>query len=298
MKKGIPSVLAGAASYGILSSLVKLSYKEGYTTAQVVGTQLILGVLILGFFLVLFARNTYSKPTKKQWLPLFFLGLPTMLMSTFYYASIKYMSASLAIVLMFQFSWMGMCLEWFKERRRPRKKELLKISLVLLGTFLASGFIEQENLHISLYGITLGLCSAVCYTVFLFLNKTIGGKTHPLYKGFFMVFGAALLVVFIFPPTYFWDGTFTGGLWKWGLVLALFGMVFPPILLSFGLPRVSLGMGAILSAAELPVAVVMSAFFLQESMSVLRWLGVGLILLALTGSYIFEAFYNLYSSKR
>lgn len=49
------SVLAGAMSYGILSTIVVLAYGEGYKLGEVVGTQLITGFL-LSWMLALYTR--------------------------------------------------------------------------------------------------------------------------------------------------------------------------------------------------------------------------------------------------
>ena len=47
------------------------------------------------------------------------------------------------------------------------------------------------------------------------------------------------------------------------------------------MPRTGVSLGAILSAAELPVAVVSSSFILQENVQALQWVGVFLILFAI-----------------
>jgi len=47
------------------------------------------------------------------------------------------------------------------------------------------------------------------------------------------------------------------------------------------MPKVGPGLGAILSAAELPAAVVVSVLVLQEQVSVLRWLGIIIVMLGI-----------------
>jgi len=67
--------------------------------------------------------------------------------------------------------------------------------------------------------------------------------------------------------------------------------VLPPLLYAYGMPTVGVSLGSILSAVELPVAVSMSYFVLQEEVSLLRWLGVALILL-------FVAWINITKSSK
>ena len=88
----------------------------------------------------------------------------------------------------------------------------------------------------------------------------------------------------LFPPLYFFNGIFMNGLYKWGIMLSLLGMVIPPFCFSFGIPRIGISIGAILSAAELPVATLCSALILNEPVDPIRWTGVILILLAIVAT--------------
>lgn len=77
------------------------------------------------------------------------------------------------------------------------------------------------------------------------------------------------MTVLIFPPTYLTDGSLFEGLFLYGCLLAFFNI---------GVPRIGAGMASILGAAELPTAVLAPSLFLQESVSLLQWLGVLIIL--------------------
>ncbi len=45
--KGILLVIIGAASYGILATMVALAYQDGYSTTEVVTSQYLLGLAIM-----------------------------------------------------------------------------------------------------------------------------------------------------------------------------------------------------------------------------------------------------------
>ena len=68
---------------------------------------------------------------------------------------------------------------------------------------------------------------------------------------------------------------------KWGIVLALFGTVIPPLLFNAGFPLTGIGLGSIVSALELPVSVMMAYFLLNENVNTVQWLGIVLIILAI-----------------
>jgi drug/metabolite transporter (DMT)-like permease len=73
---------------------------------------------------------------------------------------------------------------------------------------------------------------------------------------------------------------------KWGLLLGFVGVVLAPVLLNKGLPAVSLALGTIVSAIELPVVVIASVLILDEKVSFFQWLGVGGILFAIALPYM------------
>jgi drug/metabolite transporter (DMT)-like permease len=68
---------------------------------------------------------------------------------------------------------------------------------------------------------------------------------------------------------------------KWGIVLALFGTIIPPLLFNAGFPLTGIGLGSIVSALELPVSVLMAYFLLNENINTWQWIGIVLIILAI-----------------
>jgi drug/metabolite transporter (DMT)-like permease len=68
---------------------------------------------------------------------------------------------------------------------------------------------------------------------------------------------------------------------KWGIVLALFGTIIPPMLMNAGFPLTGIGLGSIVSALELPVSVLMAYFLLNEAVNGTQWFGITLIVLAI-----------------
>ena len=69
--------------------------------------------------------------------------------------------------------------------------------------------------------------------------------------------------------------------YKWGILIALFGTVIPPLLLNAGFPLTGIGLGSIVSALELPVSVMMAYFLLHENVLLMQWLGILLIICAI-----------------
>ncbi|WP_316808388.1 DMT family transporter [Pedobacter agri] len=285
MLKGILLVFFGACSFGILSTFVKLDYHDGYTLGDVTGAQAFFGAVIL-WVLFFFQSRTSSYKAKEiklitPWWKMVLAGTCTGLVSIFYYQCVKLVPNSVAIILLMQFIWMSILLEFFIYKKKPTGLQFLAILLVLGGTVLASGMVETSISSLSLKGIGFGLLAAISYAGFLMLSGKIGNEYPAIQKSALMITGACILIFILFPPVFLYNGALSGSLLKWGLIIAVFGTVIPPLFYAEGVPKIGTALSSILSAAELPVAVMMAGFVLQEQVSFLRWLGVCVILSAM-----------------
>lgn len=302
-------VFLGACSFGVLSTIVKNAYEKGYTLGQITGSQVFVGMVILWICFFLHRSFTKGKNVvsdnnssgltphngeKVQRLPegknssfprtalwkVAFAGVFTGLVGIFYYQCVKLLPASIAIILLMQYLWISILIEAIVFRKKPHKIQLIAASIVLIGTVFAAG-IFNETVTLNIQGIGFGLLAAFCYAIFLIASGRVGNDLPVLKKGALMITGSCMATWLIFPPLYLFDGLFFDELYKWGFILALLGTVIPPLFFSFGIPRTGVSLGAILSAAELPVAVVSSGFILQENVQALQWVGVFLILCAI-----------------
>lgn len=285
MLKGILLVLFGACSFGILSTFVKLAYAEGYNLSDVTGTQAFFGMVLLwiGYFIQTKTKNkTAPKPVlKTHWLKLVGAGAFSGMVSLCYYQCVKLVPNSVAIILLMQFVWITVLLELIIYKKKPTIHQVLAIILVLGGTIAASGYFESISASFNLEGIIYGLIAAAFYASFLMLNGKLGTEYPVLKKSALMITGACIIVFILLPPHFLINGALGGSLLKWGLILAVFGTVIPPLCFAGGIPKAGLTISSILSSVELPVAVTMSALVLHEEVSLIRWLGVAVILSAM-----------------
>lgn len=282
MFRGILLVFLGACSFGILSTFVKLAYKEGYTLGDVSGTQVFFGFVILWTIVLvrqLLGHRSVGVSVKDK-LKLVAMGTSTGLVSIFYYKCVQTVPASIAILLLMQFTWISLIFDALLRKKLPQFSQIIMVLLVLIGTAMAGRLFSGSIPDFDLAGIGYGLLAAVCYSVFLMVNGAAGTNMHPATKSALILTGATILVLSIFPPVFLINGSLGEGLFKWGILLGVFGTVIPPLFFAYGIPRTGLGLSAILSAVELPVAVAMSYLVLQEEVWTVQWMGVALILVA------------------
>lgn len=268
-------VFLGGCSLGILSTFVKLSYAAGYSMAEVTGSQVLVGTIII-WIVTLFIQK--KKLRSLQSLKIVLAGIPMGLTGLLYYQSLQTLEASLAIICLFQFIWIGTLIEWIFYKQRPSSGKVLSIVILLSGSVLAAGLLGKSIGTISWKGASWGLLSAFTFSIFIFLSGIIGKEVNPIQKSALLSTGGLIVTFLLFPPLFLVDLPIVIGIAPYGFILGIFGVVLPPLLFSIGMPHVGPGLGTILTASELPVAVIMSAWVLSEQISFYQWAGVALIL--------------------
>ncbi len=280
--KGVVLVGLGATSYGMLATFVKLAYQEGYTTAEVTSAQFIygiIGIVLLIFFQKKTAAKPINLPSQKNKRQLILAGTSLGLTSVFYYLCVKYIDVSIAIVMLMQSVWIGVVLEWILDRKRPSNRKLFAVLIVLIGTVMATNIVTN-SVAIDWRGIFFGLLAASSFTTTMYTANKIAVGTSNLHRSLYMLYGGAIIVFAFALLTQ--NTTFNLDIFlKWGLLLALFGTIIPPILMNAGFPSTGIGLGSIVSSLELPVSVLMAYFILQEKVILLQWIGIFLILFAI-----------------
>ncbi len=280
--KGVLLVALGASSYGMLATFVKMAYQEGYTTAEVSGSQFLLGllgVLLLNIFRKTKKNNDEIKISKHQIRQLILAGTSMGFTSVFYYLSVKYVPVSIAIVLLMQTVWMGVLLEMFLDKKNPSTQKIISVVLTLIGTILATNLL-QSSLAFEWQGFFWGLLAAAAFTGTMFSANRVASEVSSLQRSLFMLVGGTIIVILFGLITQ--NTTFDFSIFiKWGIILALFGTIIPPLLLNTGFPLTGIGLGSIVSALELPVSVTIAYFLLSEEVNLAQWLGILLIITAI-----------------
>ncbi|MFC4739576.1 DMT family transporter [Flavobacterium ponti] len=280
--KGVFLVGLGATSYGMLATFVKLAYQENFTTAEVTSAQFIygiIGILIINLAQKQQAKTPVLKASKKNIFQLMLAGTSLGMTSVFYYLCVKYINVSIAIVLLMQTVWMGVLLEWFLDKKAPSKQKIIAVFVVFIGTLLATNLLYAE-VKIDWKGILFGMLAAASFTTTMFTANKIALGISSAQRSLYMLLGGAIIVAGFALFTQTTPFNFEIFM-KWGIILALFGTIIPPILMNSGFPKTGLGLGSIVSSLELPVSVMMAYFILHEKVIFSQWIGVLLIIFAI-----------------
>ncbi|QAA82897.1 EamA/RhaT family transporter [Aequorivita sp. H23M31] len=279
--KGIISVILGAASYGLLATVVKYGNLRGLDVSVLTFFQYFLGFLGLVLFqMVSNSRSGKAKATRKSKTRLFLFGTSLGITSCFYYLAIQYIPVSIAIILLMQAIWMGGVLEMVLDKTKPEALKIIGSIIVLIGTVLAVNIFENIQ-SLSFLGIGFGLLASISYTITLTATNRVESGLPNIIRSKYLVLGGLAIVVSFWNIKIFKNLDLNNPhLLYFGLFLGIFGCIIPPILFNKGFPIIGIGLGSILSAIEIPVSIFSAKILLNEEIKWIQWVGVLIIIIS------------------
>ncbi|MDF2037068.1 DMT family transporter [Cytobacillus oceanisediminis] len=291
INKGVLYILAGASFFGFTPIFAKLGFSYGYSLGQINIVQMVISFILLWSF-TFFKRSSFKGLNTKNVLQIMMTGCFVGLTSIFYYGSMQYLPASLAIILMFQFVWIGIILEWISSKIKPSPVTVLSIILILIGVFFASNILNGDIQGLPLKGFIFGILSAFTYAGFIFLSGKVAVHVDPWTRSSLMVTGSTILVLILFMGNIPSVLPLKENLLTISVGVSLFGAVLPPLFFAAGAPLVSGGIANILTSIELPIAILSASIILSETVTPLQWAGTAIILAAIAFNELGTGFFR------
>ena len=165
------------------------------------------------------------------------------------------------------------------EKKLPSTQKIVAVFIVLVGTVFATN-IAQNEIQLDWRGLLWGGLAAASFTTTMFTANRVATKISSAQRSLYMLLGGAVIVFAFAIATQTTPFNFSIFM-KWGIILALFGTIIPPMLMNAGFPLTGIGLGSIVSALELPVSVMMAYILLNEEVVFLQWIGIMLIIVAI-----------------
>lgn len=278
--KGSLYVLGGTVSYGILATIVKYANNLGIHTSVLTFMQFFTGYLFLVGYeqVVNKGQRNVKVPSQSAKFRLLLFGISTGLTSILYYLSLSFIPVSMGIILLMQSIWMGIVLEIFLDKSQFQTSKVVGGLVVILGTLLATN-IFFDTVNMSIQGILLGLAAGMSYTISLYASSHVEGELSNYVRSKYLILGGLICVV-LFWNVSIWSDFTSPNILIWGIILGIFGTILPPLLFTKGFPLTGMGLGSIITAIEIPVSILSAYLILGEQLTVIQWLGVAVIILA------------------
>lgn len=280
MNKYIIIVALGALSFGMLSSFAKIAYGQGYSPGEITFVQALLGTLILWSITIFRNLKKGLYKLSINW-KILFAGTTMGASAYTYYLSVSYIPASLAIVLLMQITWISILVEWLFFKKKPNSIEIVSALFIILGTVLAGNLLDLNGNTISFKGVFLSLLAALLYTLYVVFTSKLGKEIPMFEKSALMTSGSAIIIFLINIESITTSTHIDAGLFQWGIFLAIFGTVIPPICFTVGMPKIGAGLSSVLLTLELPAAVFCAHIILGEKITFLQITGIAIMLSAI-----------------
>ena len=207
---------------------------------------------------------------------------------TTYFAAVNLSNAGIASAIqqtapVFVLLWM-----LFREKRRPKKMELLVVIIVICGAFILSTGGNLGALLIPASALILSLISAVTCAMYTILPVKLIQKFGTFYtSGWGMLLAGILLV----PVAKLWE---VSGTWDMKTILAfgtvvIFGTVVAFGLFLYGVTLVKPFVGSVLGLVEPVLAAIVSAAVLKQVFRLTDIIGIALILAGVLTLSIYQS---------
>lgn len=292
----VPAIaaLVAGASFGVNGTFSQIVAAQGFTLQHIAILQFICGAVILGV-VALIKREPLPSP--RDLIGLLIVGVLQGASALSYYFAIDSLSVGQAVAIQFQYVWIAVFIQNAVERSLPSKWVVISTVVIICGTLLGSGLADEmiagELGTISLAGVAFAVACAFFYALFIYLNGRFAKKQPTVSRTFYVAIGA-VLVTSIASPDFYLGACDVAGLAPYALFMGVLATIIPCSCLAVAGKRLPGGIVAILTSAELPAAVASGCLLLGEPISVLRVVGIVLILASIVLSEMDE----LLPSKR
>lgn len=260
------AILSGLC-YGLVGYFGVSFMERDFSVSCMLFWRFFVATLCMGFFI---RKNPFTKDA--LWLfsyGLLFYGPST----TLYFSASEYIGTGLAMVLLFTFPAIVMAINSIYYKAKIRKLYYFAFIMILLGMCF---LVNPENMTVGLYGISLGLLSALLYALYIACSKHI--SVEPKLSTFMVSAGcmATSLVAALYEESLCMPDSSLA--WIEITSMGLICTALPILLLLKAMHYISSEKASMLSVLEPVFVVIFGILLLGEQITLLEFLGVSIIL--------------------
>ena len=279
---GIGSAMASALIFGFNPLFVKIASSGGCNDIAFIFYSTIVSIIIL--MVLMWRLHIPLLPEKKKIMPILITGLFASITTILLFSSYSFVASGIATTLHFTYPTFVAVGGIFVLRERLTKGKVAALIISLAGIYLAADFAGMT----SLTGIMLALCSGMTYAGYILaMDKTGVKNMNFIQLSFYMV-----VIKMVMSGIY---GVCTGTLnahmntsaWTITVVYSILNIA-AMVLFQVGVRYSGSSNAAIFSMFEPVTSLIVGFVIMHEAMTLLKWLGCGLILSGIVVTVIEE----------
>ena len=272
---GILLIILSALGFSFLPLFALYAYKSGITVPTLLLIRFFTAAVL--FFIYIFFFVKHPVLTFKNILHFILLGgVCYTLQSTFYFNSVKYISPSLAVLILYTFPVFVAVLSFIFFKESLNKKTILSIVLSFSGLVVITA---AGTGNINITGVISGLLAAVTYSAYIVLGSHVIKHMPSIVTSAWVTLFATLGILVTGLPNGEINFAFNPAALLPAAGIALFSTVLAIFTFFKGLEYLSPTKASILSMLEPVFTIILTALLLNGFMNLFQLAG-GVIVLA------------------
>lgn len=283
--KGFLITLIGAVFFSTKAIFVKVAFREVKTDALTLLTLRMFFSLPFYLAAAFFTSRKLNniKMNQKQWITVVLIGmLGYYISSLFDFIGLQYISAGLERLILFLYPTFAVLINayFFKQKLTLSQKIALLLTYIGIGiAYFGELKIDNQNAHFFFGSFMVFLC-AFTFSIYL----SVSGKIIPIIGATkFTAYAMLSATLGIFLHFAFAGNTHTlntgGGLWMYGILIALIATVIPSFMMSNGLKQIGSNNVAIISSIGPVSTIIQAHFILGEPLFAAQLIGTALVII-------------------
>ncbi|MAM91882.1 MAG: hypothetical protein CMI15_10475 [Opitutaceae bacterium] len=280
---GIILVLISGACWGFHGVIIKKAYAVGASFQQVFFAETLFASIFFLFFIRSFGGKQRPR-TPNQWRDLAICGIASMALGTFLFLAFSLGPIAIGATLLFLYMPQVYGYAVFTGIQSFSYLKTFSICLLLVGAGATTNILGALKGDGFTGAILAALAASTSYAIIFLLTPRLSSFTNATFRSFSISFicflgSGAMLLAFPFMRNH--EPIEWLPFLALALVLGLLGQTIPVITLMKGIPIVGSSIAGALASIELPVAVISSAIFLGETVTITQSLGVALVFIGI-----------------
>ncbi len=275
---GFALVIISALCYSTLGILGKIAFEEGLTVLSLLSTRFTLGALLLWGFILMMPdmRRSLGEVPRRRLAVIFAWGIVGFAgQSTLFFSALRYISASLNVLLLYTCPAFIVIILWIRTRRRPTATILVALAMALGGIWLSAGALGHG---IDIRGVALGIITGFWFAVFLIGLHRFSEGVPAVISGALIAVGAATAFDLAVAVTGAYSAPASARAWGAVVGMIVFTNIVGFVLLVIGIRRIGPQSTSILSTFEPLGTLLLAGAFLGERLDGRQWIGAVLII--------------------
>lgn len=268
-------IIISAMGFGLIPIFASYAYDNNVSLTTLLFLRFTFTSIIL--FTYIFIKKVQISITRSQLFSLILLGgVLYTLQSTFYFTSIKYIPASLAVLLLYLYPVFVAILSFFVNKEQISIKLFISIAISLTGMILILG---TPSTDINFIGVILALGAAITYSIYIIYGNKITLQVSPIISSAFIALFASVSFLIGGLSTKSLSFDFEPLGWVPILGTGLFSGTIAMLTFFKGMNIIGPTRASILSMVEPVVTIIFSIALFNDKLTGLQFIGAVIIIL-------------------